>query len=94
MQTIKANCATETVTENGEIKIKRKKLYESTLTRAQELISTFRDFNLTEDTRLEEARADFAKLLDGVTIETLRDSDTMRVVMQEGIDDILKKFGM
>ena len=94
MQTIKANCATETITENGEIKIKRKKLYESTLTRAQELIATFREFNLAEDTQLEAARADFAKLLDGVTIEKLRDSDTMRVVVQEGIDDILKKFGM
>ena len=94
MQTIKTNCATETVTENGEIKIKRKKLYESTLTRAQELINTFRAFNLTEDTKLEAARSEFEALLDGVTIEKLRDSDTMRLNVQEGIDDILKKFGV
>lgn len=94
MQTIKANCATETVTEGGEIKIKRKKLYESTLNRAHELIDTFKEFNLSQDNKLEQARADFARLLDGVTIDKLRDSDTMRVVVQEGIDDILSKFGV
>lgn len=94
MQTIKANCATETVSEGGEIKIKRKKLYESTLNRAHELIETFREFNLSENTELEQARADFAKLLDGVTIEQLRNHDTTRVVIQEGIDDILSKFGV
>jgi hypothetical protein len=94
MQTIKTNCATETVSENGEIKIKRKKLYESTLNRAHELIDTFKEFNLSQDNKLEQARAEFARLMDGVTIDRLRDSDTMRVVVQEGIDDILSKFGV
>ena len=47
-----------------------------------------------QDPRLEEARASLEKLLDGVDIEKLRNSDTKRVVIKEGIDDILAKFGV
>jgi hypothetical protein len=46
------------------------------------------------DPKLEEARASLEKLLEGVDIERLRNSDTKRVVMKEGIDDILAKFGV
>jgi hypothetical protein len=52
MKTLAENCAVETVSENGVLKVKRKKLYESTLTRAQELCETFRSFNLTADSEL------------------------------------------
>jgi hypothetical protein len=34
------------------------------------------------------------KVLDGVTVEQLRNSDTKRIVVKEGVDDILSKFGM
>jgi hypothetical protein len=94
MKTLAENCAVETISEGGELKVKRKKLYESTLTRAQELCSTFREFNLTDDVELEDARAKLAKVLSGMTIDKLRDSDTARVVVQEGINDILSKFGV
>jgi hypothetical protein len=43
---------------------------------------------------LEEARAALEKVLGDVTIEELRNSDTKRVVIKEGIDDILSKFGI
>ena len=69
-------------------------MYESTLTDALELCETFSDFNLTNDPKLEEARRDLLKVLDGVTIEQLRNSDTNLVVVKEGVDDILSKFGM
>lgn len=95
MKSISHCCETETVVDDkGEVKIRRRKLYDSTLDRARELCETFKDFNLTADPRLEEARADLAKLLDGVEIEKLRNSDTQRVVIKEGIDDILSKFGV
>jgi hypothetical protein len=32
--------------------------------------------------------------LDGVTIDQLRNSDTKRTVVKEGVDDILSKFGL
>jgi hypothetical protein len=82
------------IDDKGEVKIRRRKLYDSTLDRARELCETFKKFNLTEDPRLEEARSGLERLLDGVEIEKLRNSETQRVVIKEGIDDILSKFGM
>jgi hypothetical protein len=95
MKSLSYCCETETVIDdNGEVKIRRRKLYDSTLDRARELCETFKNFNLTADPRLEEARAGLERLLDGVEIEKLRNSETQRVVIKEGIDDILSKFGM
>lgn len=95
MKSISHCCETETVVDDkGEVKIRRRKLYDSTLDRARELCETFKNFNLTADPLLEEARASLSKLLDGVEIEKLRNSETQRVVIKEGVDDILSKFGM
>jgi hypothetical protein len=95
MKSISYCCEVETtVDSNGEVKVRRRKLYDSTLDRARELCDTFKEFNLVADPKLEEARAGLEKLLDGVEIEKLRNSDTQRVVIKEGIDDILAKFGV
>lgn len=94
LQSFSHCCDSETVIEDGEVKVKRRKMYESTLTDALELCNTFAEFNLTKDPRLEEARRDLLDVLDGVTIDQLRNSDTKRVVVKEGVDDILKKFGL
>jgi hypothetical protein len=93
LQSFSHCCDSETVMEDGEVKVKRRKMYESTLTDALELCNTFADFNLTQDPRLEDARTELLKILDGVTIDQLRSSDTKRIVVKEGVDDILKKFG-
>lgn len=95
MQSISYCCEIETTIDaNGEVKVRRRKLYDSTLDRARELCETFRTFNLTADPKLEEARASLESLLGDVDIEKLRNSDTQRVVVKEGIDDILNKFGV
>jgi hypothetical protein len=95
MKSISYCCEIETtVDSNGEIKVRRRKLYDSTLDRARELCDTFREFNLVSDPKLEEARASLEVLLSGIEIEKLRNSDTQRVVIKEGIDDILSKFGV
>ena len=95
MKSLSYCCEVETVvSDNGEIKVRRRKLYDSTLDRARELCETFKDFNITADPKLEEARACLETLLSGVDIEKLRNSDTQRVVIKEGIDDILSKFGV
>ena len=93
LQSFSHCCDSETVLEDGEVKVKRRKMYESTLTDALELCDTFSKFNLTQDPRLEDARTELLKILDGVTIDQLRSSDTKRIVVKEGVDDILKKFG-
>jgi hypothetical protein len=95
MESISYCCETETtVDENGEVKVRKRRLYDATLERAKELCETFRDFNLVADPKLEQARAALQKTLGDVTIEELRNSDTKRVVIKESIDDILKTFGV
>jgi hypothetical protein len=95
MTSIAKCCTVDTVVEaNGEVKVKRKKLFDSTLQRAIELCDTFSEFNLTNDSDLDTARISLVKVLDGITIDKLRDSDTARVVVKEGIEDILSKFGI
>lgn len=94
MKALSHCCESETVLENGEVKVKRRKLYDTTLHRLQEMIETFRDFNVTKDAELEAARQSLEKVLDGMTIEQLRNSDTKREVVKESVDDILKKFGI
>lgn len=94
MKSISHCCETETVVENGEIKIKRRKLYDTTLQRAIELCDTFSEFNLSDDQDLEDVRTRLKKVLDGVTIDQLRNHDTTRTVVKEEVDDILAKFGV
>ena len=94
MESISYCCETETtVGDNGEVKVRRRRLYDSTLERARELCDTFRNFNLVEDPKLEQARSSLEKVLGNTTIDELRNSDTKRVVIKESIDDILKTFG-
>jgi DNA-binding ferritin-like protein (Dps family) len=95
MESISYCCETETtVGDNGEVKVRRRRLYDSTLERARELCDTFRNFNLVEDPKLEQARSSLEKVLGNTTIDELRNSDTKRVVIKESIDDILKTFGV
>lgn len=95
MQSLSHCCETETVIDDkGEVKVRRRKLYESTLTDALELCDTFAQFNLTNDAALDEASRNLRKVLEGVTIDQLRNSETKRVEVKTGVDDILSKFGM
>jgi hypothetical protein len=95
MKSISYCCETETtVSDTGEVKVRRRKLYDSTLDRARELCETFRKFNLVQDPNLEKARASLEQVLSDVTIEQLRNSETKRVVVKDSIDDILKTFGV
>jgi polyhydroxyalkanoate synthesis regulator phasin len=95
MQSLSHCCETETVIDDkGEVKVRRRKLYESTLTDALELCDTFAQFNLTNDAALDEASRNLRKVLEGVTIDQLRNSETKRVEVKTSVDNILSKFGM
>lgn len=93
MESISHCTDSEIVTDkNGEQKVKRRKIYEATINRALELCDTFRTFNLTADVKLEEARESLEKALRGVTVEQLRESDTVREQVKTEVDDILSRF--
>jgi hypothetical protein len=76
----------------GETKIKKRKIYDTTIIKAKEMCETFKGFNLSGNAELEEARASLEKALSGVDAESIRDSDAVRVAVKEDVDSILSKF--
>lgn len=89
-----SNCCelVTSVDADGNIKTKRKKLYDTTVERALELVDLFAQFNLTNDPDLEAARAGLAAALDGINVAALKESDTLREIVKEKVDDVLKVF--
>jgi hypothetical protein len=93
MESISHCCGYDESESKGEIKQKKRKIYDSTIQKAKEMCETFKQFNLTNNTELEEARVKLEKTLRDVTAEDIRESEAVRVSVKEGIDDILSKFG-
>lgn len=93
MESISHCCGVDESEVNGEVRTKRRKIYEGTLQKARDYIESFKRFNLKNDSGLELARASLEKVLNGVKAEDIRDSDAVRHHVKEGIDDILSKFG-
>lgn len=79
--------------DSGEVRTKRRKIYDTTLEKAREMCESFKQFNLLDSPELEEARAKLEQTLRGVTAQDLRDSDAVRHVVKSGVDDVLDKFG-
>jgi hypothetical protein len=93
MQSISHCCGHDENEVNGEVRTKRRKIYDTTIQKALEMCESFKRFNLKNDSGLESARASLEKVLRGVKAEDIRDSDAVRHHVKEGIDDILSKFG-
>jgi hypothetical protein len=93
MESISHCCGVDESEVNGEIRTKRRKIYDTTLQKALSMCETFKRFNLKNSPELEEARASLERVLRGVSAEDIRDSDAIRYQVKEGIDDILSKFG-
>lgn len=77
--------------EDGK-KVKRKKVYESTITQAREICEVLKDFNLTGNAELEQARSQLDEALRDVTLEDLRESSYVRSKVKDSVDDMLSKF--
>jgi hypothetical protein len=93
MEAIRDCCVVEeSLDDKGELKIRRKKIYDSTINRALELCDTYKEFNLTGNPDLEAARFSLQNLLSGVNPDALRDSDLMRGRVKDELNDILGKF--
>lgn len=71
----------------------KKKIFRDTLvTNAQELVQDLKHLNITNDPKIEEARKQLGKAVDGLDAETLRDSEYTRKEVKAEVDDILSKF--
>ena len=93
MQSISHCCGHDETEVNGEVRTKKRKIYDTTIQKALEMCETFKRFNLKNSPELEQARASLERILNDVKAEDLRDSDAVRHHVKEGIDDILSKFG-
>jgi hypothetical protein len=94
MESISHCCGLEEIGAScsGEIKTKKRKVYDSTINKAKAMCETFKQFNLTGNQELEDARAALEATLNGVDAELIRDSDAVRSNVKEGVDSILSKF--
>lgn len=88
MQSISHCCGVDT----GDGKLRKRKIYDATIQKAKEMVESFKQFNLTGNDELEQARAMLEKTLNGVSAEDIRESDAVRETVKDGIDDILSKF--
>lgn len=79
---------------NGETKVTRRRLHESTLLRAIEFCDSFKHFNPSGSDKLEGIRGELEQVLKGVSIDKLRESDALRATVKSDVDDIMKKFGL
>jgi len=87
---LKNACAEPEANEDG--KVKRKKIYDTTVTQAKELCETLKAFNLTNNTTLSAAVHDLAFTLDGIGVEDLRESAYIRKEVHDSVDSMLTKF--
>lgn len=87
---LRNSCEEVEASEDG--KVKRKKVYESTVNQAREIAKTLKNFNLTGNAALNEACDAMEEALSGVTLVDLRESSYVRQTVKNDIDDMLNKF--
>lgn len=95
MESISHCCGVDEISSSsdGEVKTKKRKIYEGTIEKARSLCETFRGFNLTNDLQMAQMSESLKNVLNGVDAEDLRESDAVRESVKSGVDDILGKFG-
>jgi hypothetical protein len=96
MESISHCCGVDEIgtSSNGEVKTKKRKIYEGTIEKARALCETFREFNLTNDAQMAQMSESLKNVLNGVDAEDLRESDAVRESVKEEVDSILTKFGV
>lgn len=82
----------EYVGKDGEKKQKKRKIYEGTVDKAKEYCRVFKDFNLTNDAKLDAAVSQLDIALRGVNADMLRESDAARSQVKHEVEDILSMF--
>jgi uncharacterized small protein (DUF1192 family) len=78
---------------DGEQKIRKRKIYDSTVEKARDMVRLYKEFNLTGNAELSESIAMLENTLRDVNAEILRESDLVRSEVKEGVDEILNRFG-
>lgn len=85
-------CTVEERDNTGKVTTPRGKLYGSLLEESLRLCDVLKDLNPTGSVALRDIRNTLADTLAGVSIETLRESDTLRSQVKDEVDSLLSKF--
>lgn len=93
MESLSHCCDLDIRDVNGETKVTRRRLHESTIHKALKYIDVFRSFNPAGSAEVEGIRAGLERVLTGVSIDQLRNSDSLRSQVKGEIDDLKSKFG-
>jgi hypothetical protein len=83
----------ESIDSNGEKKFRKRKIYDSTVEKARDMVRLYKEFNLSNNAELSESIAMLENTLRDVSAEVLRESDLVRSEVKEGVDEILNRFG-
>jgi len=70
----------------------KKKFWDSMFTNASDLCGLLTKLNVTSDPKLEQARQDLERALNGVEPSTVRESQEVRESVKKRVDDILSMF--
>jgi hypothetical protein len=97
MESISHCCGVDEIkdSQSGELKTKRRKIYESTLEKAKDLCNTFKDFKPVDNevsSKLSSAVLGLERTLSGVDSDLIRENDMVRDRVKNDVDDILSKF--
>ena len=82
----------EKVDKNGNTTYKKKPIKRKLVNEIRDWVKTTKDFNPSNDSNLSNVANDIEKVMSGVSTDLLRDSDSTRAEVKQGIDDILSKF--
>jgi hypothetical protein len=87
-------CGVQEISDSptGEIKTKKRKIYDTTILKAKELCGLYKEFNLSENQELKDACSKLEQTLNGVSAELIRESDAVRNKVKNEVDSILSKF--
>jgi hypothetical protein len=96
MESISHCCGVQEYTDkNGELKTKKRKMYDTTIEKARELCGVIKKFKPLDNElskQLDDAVSKLESTLSGVKIDVLRESDAVRSRVKSEVDDILSKF--
>ena len=96
MKSISHCCETiESKDKEGNPVFRKRAIYDTTFQRAKALVNTIKNFKPIDNDqsdKLQSAVDELEKVIGGVSTDLLRDSDSTRAEVKQGIDDILSKF--
>lgn len=75
--------------EKGE---KAKRMYQSTFDSVCELVDIMQDFNLTGDTTMEALRKQLATVMDGVSLEAIKEDHALRAEKKQQLEQAIKSL--